>query len=74
MELGGRAFDVLMALIEADGTVGGKYELIGHAWPGGIERLTLDWNVLLASACSVSRDRPCNTTKSPFSLIEAVPA
>ena len=36
IELGGRAFDVLMALIEANGAVVGKDELIGRAWPGRI--------------------------------------
>src|SRR5579884_575065 len=35
-ELGGRAFDVLMALIEAKGAVVGKDELIGRVWPGRI--------------------------------------
>ena len=36
IELGGRAFDVLMALIEANGAVVGKAELISRAWPGRI--------------------------------------
>jgi TolB-like protein len=36
IELGGRAFDVLMALIEANGAVVGKDALIGRAWPGRI--------------------------------------
>jgi len=36
IELGGRAFDVLMALIEANGVVVSKEELIGHAWPGRV--------------------------------------
>jgi adenylate cyclase len=36
IELGGRAFDVLMALIEAKGAVVGKNELIRRAWPGRI--------------------------------------
>jgi TolB-like protein len=36
IELGGRAFDVLMALIEANGAVVGKNELISRAWPGRI--------------------------------------
>ena len=34
--LGGRAFDVLVALIEANGAVVGKDELISRAWPGRI--------------------------------------
>jgi DNA-binding winged helix-turn-helix (wHTH) protein len=33
LELGGRAFDVLMALIEACGAVVGKDALIGRVWP-----------------------------------------
>ena len=36
IELGGRAFDLLMALIEANGAVVGKDELISRAWPGRI--------------------------------------
>ena len=36
IELGGRAFDLLMALVEANGTVVGKDELISRAWPGRI--------------------------------------
>src|SRR6516165_4943806 len=36
IELGGRAFDVLMALIEANGAVVGKDELISRAWPGRV--------------------------------------
>jgi TolB-like protein len=33
IELGGRAFDVLMALIEANGTVVTKDELVSRVWP-----------------------------------------
>ncbi len=36
IELGGRAFDVLMALIEARGAVLTKDELMGRVWPGRI--------------------------------------
>ena len=36
MELGGRAFDVLVALVEANGAVVPKDELISRAWPGRI--------------------------------------
>jgi DNA-binding winged helix-turn-helix (wHTH) protein len=36
IELDGRAFDVLMALIEANGVVVGKDELISRAWPGRV--------------------------------------
>lgn len=34
VEVGGRAFDVLMTLIEARGTVVTKREIITHVWPG----------------------------------------
>src|SRR6516225_3974928 len=36
IELGGRAYDVLMALIEANGAVVGKDELMSRVWPGRI--------------------------------------
>jgi hypothetical protein len=36
MELGGRAFDVLVVLIEANGTVVSKDEPISRVWPGRI--------------------------------------
>src|SRR5271170_3224094 len=36
VELGGRAFDVLMALIEARGVVVSKDALLERAWPGRI--------------------------------------
>ena len=36
MELGGRAFDVLVLLIEANGAVVSKDELISRVWPGRI--------------------------------------
>jgi TolB-like protein len=36
IELGGRAFDVLMALIEANGAVVSKDALIGRVWPGRV--------------------------------------
>ena len=36
IELGGRAYDVLMALIDANGAVVGKDELMSRAWPGRI--------------------------------------
>jgi DNA-binding winged helix-turn-helix (wHTH) protein len=34
VELGGRAFDVLMVLLEADGALVTKQELLSRAWPG----------------------------------------
>ena len=36
IELGGRAYDVLMVLIEANGAVIGKNELMTRVWPGRI--------------------------------------
>ena len=36
MQLGGRAFDVLLALIDAPGAVLTKDELMGHVWPGRV--------------------------------------
>src|SRR5258708_10349870 len=36
IKLGGRAFDVLMALIEARGAVVGKDALLARVWPGRI--------------------------------------
>ncbi len=36
IRLGGRAFDTLMALIEARGAVLGKDALIAHVWPGQV--------------------------------------
>src|SRR5690242_20528567 len=36
LELGGRAFDVLVALIEANGAVVSKDELMSRVWPGRI--------------------------------------
>src|SRR6516165_8590673 len=36
MELGGRAFDVLVALVEANGAIVRKDELLSRAWPGRV--------------------------------------
>src|SRR5262250_329042 len=36
VELGGRAFDVLVVLIEANGAVVSKDELVSRVWPGRI--------------------------------------
>jgi len=36
IELGGRAYDVLMVLVEANGAVIGKDELMSRVWPGRI--------------------------------------
>jgi DNA-binding winged helix-turn-helix (wHTH) protein len=34
IELGTRAFELLLALLEADGALVGKEELLAHVWPG----------------------------------------
>ena len=49
IKLGGRAFDVLMALIEARGEVVGKDALMARVWPGRVVEDTI-WR---------SRSRPC---------------
>src|ERR1700722_20511939 len=36
LKLGGRGFDLLLALIEAPGAVVGKDELLSRVWPGRI--------------------------------------
>jgi len=36
IELGGRAFDILLALVKANGSVVGKDELISRVWPGRV--------------------------------------
>ena len=36
IELGGRAFDILVVLIEANGSVVSKDELISRVWPGRV--------------------------------------
>src|SRR4030095_2789700 len=36
VELGGRAFDTLLALIDSPGTVLGKNELLSRVWPGQV--------------------------------------
>jgi DNA-binding winged helix-turn-helix (wHTH) protein len=40
VDLGGRAFDVLMALIEASGAVVSKDALMHRVWPDGSSRKT----------------------------------
>jgi DNA-binding winged helix-turn-helix (wHTH) protein len=41
VELGGRAFDVLMLLIEARGAVVRKEILMRHVWPTGLSMRTI---------------------------------
>ena len=46
VKLGGRAFDVLMALIEARGAVVSKNALMAHVWPDRIvEENNLQWQI-----------------------------
>src|SRR6516225_3846216 len=46
VKLGGRGFDVLMALIEAHGAVVSKNALIAHVWPDRIvEENNLQWQI-----------------------------
>src|SRR5262252_6656703 len=46
IKLGGRAFDVLMALIEARGAVVSKNALMARVWPGRIvEENNLQWQI-----------------------------
>jgi DNA-binding winged helix-turn-helix (wHTH) protein len=40
LEFGGRAFEVLMALIEASGAVISKEALMKRVWPTGLSRRT----------------------------------
>ncbi|HEY1412503.1 MAG TPA: winged helix-turn-helix domain-containing protein [Rhodopila sp.] len=51
IELGGRAFDLLMVLIEASGVVVSKRELMNRVWPGG----TVDENSLQAQISILRR-------------------
>src|SRR6202163_3697310 len=51
MELGGRAFDVLMALIEASGAVVSKDALMNHVWPDRI----VEENTLQAQISALRR-------------------
>jgi DNA-binding winged helix-turn-helix (wHTH) protein len=46
VKLGGRAFDVLMALIEAHGAVVSKNALMARVWPDRIvEENNLQWQI-----------------------------
>ena len=58
MKLGGRAFDVLMALIEARGTILTKDQLIDRVWPGRVvEENTLQAQIaMLRKALAEDRD------------------
>ena len=51
IKLGGRAFDVLMALIEAHGAVVSKDALMARVWPGRI----IEENSLAIPDCSLAR-------------------
>ncbi len=58
LPLGGRAFDVLMALVERRGSIVSKNELMECVWPGRIvEENTLQAQIsLLRRACMSNRD------------------
>jgi DNA-binding winged helix-turn-helix (wHTH) protein len=51
VKLGGRAFDALMALIEARGAVVSKHALMGRVWPGRM----VDENALQAQILALRR-------------------
>jgi DNA-binding winged helix-turn-helix (wHTH) protein len=51
VELGGRAFDVLLALLEANGKIIGKSELIARVWPGRV----VEENNLLVQIAALRR-------------------
>ena len=58
VKLGGRAFDVLMALIEARGAVVSKNALMARVWPDRIvEENNLQWQISsLRAAFGADRD------------------
>ena len=58
LELGGRAFDVLMALIEASGAVVSKDDLMNRVWPDRI----IDENSLQAQVSALRRPSPPTAT------------
>ena len=57
VELGTRAFDILMVLIEADGTLVTKDELLSRVWPGiVVEEANLKVQIA-ALRCALGEDR-----------------
>src|ERR1700720_4477855 len=57
IHLGGRTFDVLMALIEASGAVVGKDALMDRAWPNRVEESSLHVQIAaLRNALGADRD------------------
>src|SRR3954454_4836549 len=58
VKLGGRAFDILMALIEARGTLVSKDELMAAVWPDRVvEENNLQWQISsLRAALGPDRD------------------
>src|ERR1700736_6601383 len=57
IHLGGRTFDVLMALIEASGAVVGKDGLMARAWPNRVEESSLHVQIsALRNALGADRD------------------
>src|SRR6516162_3740251 len=57
IRLGGRAFDLLLALIEAPGAVVGKDELLSRIWPGRIVEENLLQNEIWALRKAFGADR-----------------
>src|ERR1700720_2651315 len=57
IHLGGRSFDVLMALIEASGAVVGKDALMDRVWPNRVEENSLHVQIsALRNAFGANRD------------------
>ena len=63
MELGGRAFDVLVVLIEANGAVVSKDELMSRVWPG---RIVEDNNLHARRVPSAGRRRELRDAAAGF--------
>ena len=65
IKLGGRAFDVLIALIEARGAVVGKDKLTGRVWPDRIvDENNLQSQIFGAARCP--RARPLYSRPQPL--------
>jgi len=67
MELGKRAFDVLVVLIEADGAVVSRDELMSRVWPGRI----VENNDLTAMPAGVFLPSHFDCTAAPDGRIHA---
>src|SRR5208282_6236565 len=64
IRLGGRAFDLLLALIEASGAVVGKNELLSRIWPGRIVEENRLQNEIWALRKAFAADRELIRTVS----------